>query len=192
MKKIYLLTLLLPLFLTGCVLNYNANPSSQEIVNQPTPVVEDPNKKIDYTTPEIGKAQYDTHYMGLITDIKKDDKRNYTFSIDQVKWLSGDEAKQAAFADKQCSKIEDCTPNGFYIQNTDKEINTIYIANDPPIYRTSDFEKSNNGQRKLDIDELYSWWQEQQKSENNIFKFIPFNFYFRTNNLLRISEQYVP
>lgn len=126
-----------------------------------------------------------------LVNIKRIIKQNNTYSLeyDEVEWLEGDTAAKAALADKQCTELIDCTPNGFYIRNKEIKIQSLPISKSAKVVLTTlSPSASADSPTTVTLTEFISMFQE---SGSNITIY-PFHLRIETGLVTKIEEQYTP
>jgi len=129
--------------------------------------------------------------FGIIRSVKENNK-NVLIEIDEVEFLSGEEAVVAGMGDTGCvrEKIMDCIPsmnNGFYIRNTDTGTET-YIADENTFIATF----KNPGAPDLERVSLESFFRKSEDPQSFIVGGYHFMFLSEGMTLSKLEEQYTP
>lgn len=129
--------------------------------------------------------------FGIVRSVKENNQ-NVLIEIDEVEFLSGEEAVAAGMRDTGCvrEKIMDCIPsmnNGFYIRNTDTGTET-YIADENTFIATF----KNPGAPDLERVSLESFLGKSEDPQSFIISGYHFMFISEGMTLSKLEEQYTP
>ena len=111
--------------------------------------------------------------------------------IDDIEFLSGEEAIQKGMQDTNCTReqISDCIPsmnNDFYIRNIDKSTKSYLVASNAVIHVME-----NSGSPDLSTT-TFAMFIAGYPTKENHFSDQPFSFGVKDNVISEITEQYTP
>lgn len=108
--------------------------------------------------------------------------------LDYAEFISDDvAAKQAALADKQCTDLEACAPNGFYIRNQDKAVTRLALSRDAS-FGVIAFDRENTIEETIN----YGTFQARFRIAPERWELRPFRVEKAGNEITAMEEVYVP
>lgn len=131
----------------------------------------------------------DEEFLAFVRGIE-DDAGTAIFLLDRAEWLSGADAEAAARADGFPCDEPDCLPNGFYIQNAEKDTVRYALAADAELIviipvENPDEPLANVPVSRTEFERLYN-------DPQTVKAFVPFDVTLRGGSLVRLAERYVP
>lgn len=167
----------------------NTLPSQTLIPEEP---VEDQNQDGGGVPDDIYSPEASEKAIGYLKKVYTKNGKNY-IDIDYIQWLSGDTAEKAMREDGECPKKGECIVlNDYYIRNQNPLIRTFEVAPDAEILAhdfSSDYSTGNWNQSW----NFYQFSQYFNSSVNNgYWDYAPFHVEIGNNQIIKISEQYIP
>ncbi|MFA5075882.1 MAG: hypothetical protein WC480_00465 [Patescibacteria group bacterium] len=130
-------------------------------------------------------------FLGYITSMEEKFGVYYLY-IDYIQWLTGDEAKEAALEDGDCTILEACAPNNFYIRNDSKKVRRLELAPDIDIrMQTYSYTPDGNYNISEKIDAV-TFKAIFDKESESLLKNSPYRVEIKDGKIFRIIEKYVP
>jgi len=128
--------------------------------------------------------------FGLIQSVREN-SQNVLVEMDEVEFLSGEEAIEAGIDDTECERenIYDCIPsmnNDFYIRNVETSTE-VYILND----NSEIVLFENPGSPELENVTLKEFL-EQSQDEDRFITAYPYIYFLDGATIVKLEEQYVP
>lgn len=138
-----------------------------------------------------GEEGRDGRYPAWIVGI---DVGRRTVTIDEIEWLSGEEAARAWRRDNPAEPPGDGPPNDYYIVDTDERTRTLAVA---PDVEVSLVRLAEDGDANLDpgtFEELPAYFRSDQAAggRRTHLGSNPFWFTVRSGTVVGIQEQYRP
>jgi len=135
--------------------------------------------------------QEDGRYPAWIVGI---DVGRRTVTIDEIEWLSGEEAARAWRRDNPAEGADDGPPNDYYIVNADERARTLAVAPDVDVALVR---LAEDGDADLDpgtFEELPSYFRSEPAAGGSQLRLWsnPFWFTVRSGTVVGIEEQYRP
>jgi len=130
--------------------------------------------------------------IGYLKKIYTKGGKNY-IDIDYIQWLSGDVAEKAMREDGQCPKKGECIVlNDYYIRNQNPLIRTFEVAPEAEIL-AHDFGSDYTTGKWNQSWDFYQFSQYFNSSANNgYWDYAPFHVEIGNNQIIKITEQYIP
>ncbi len=201
MKRFFILFLVFFVTISGCRSFELQSSQTDDQKSEETVVV--PPERPKYI---IAWNQEEGNLFGYIRNIEQTDTQ-ILFTIDPAEWYSGMEAQRVSFELGDCSKFDECAPNGFYIHSNDFRLvsqpNVEYIiefASEPmqgeSVYNNVLLIDTGNPDisEMMSISDFVKIFSEEftKNGANSSFNYRPFFFNIRGGGVIQMSEQYVP
>jgi hypothetical protein len=130
--------------------------------------------------------------IGYLKKVYTKGGKNY-LSIDYVQWLTGDAAEKAMREDGQCPKKGECIVlNDYYIRNQNPLIRTFEVAPDAEILAhdfSADY-STGNWNQSWTFSGFSNYFN--KSANNGYWDSVPFHVEIGNNQILKITEQYIP
>ncbi len=159
--------------------------SPQAISEEPTP---SGFESAEGAMPYSGERQ-----IGYVKKVYTKNGKNY-LSVDYIQWLTGAEAEKAMREDGQCPKTGECIVyDDYYIRNQNPLIRTFPVAPDAEIL-AHDFSKTTYGDGNWNESWTFSRFSQYFNSKDGNFYWsaVPFHVEIGNNEIIKITEQYIP
>ena len=118
--------------------------------------------------------------------------KNY-IEIDYIQWLTGDVAEKAMREDGECPKKGECIVlNVYYIRNQNPLIRTFEVASDAEIlaHDFSSYDANANWNESWTFTRFSNYFN--RSADNRYWDSVPFHVEIGNNQMLKITEQYIP
>jgi hypothetical protein len=131
--------------------------------------------------------------FGYIKDISQKDGKTF-LSFDEAEHFDGGEkGRKAALEDGQCTKLEECLPNPFYIRNKDEQTISLPISqNCEVIMATLSYEKDGSPKSEKISFEKFLDIFEHKKDFPQINPNPPYHLELTNGEVVKITEHYIP
>lgn len=131
-----------------------------------------------------------TSRFGLVRGVRRVGQ-DVVIDVDEVEFLSGEEAIQAGISDTQCTRetISDCVPslnNDFYIRNVDRQTRPYLLTSETAIILFT-----HPGGPDLHQATLDDFVAQAGEPQTHIFAY-PFQFIAEGERIVILEEQYLP
>ena len=146
----------------------------------------------DVEEEDIGDRRYPAWIFGV-------DVERRTVTIDEIEWLSGEEAARAWRRNNPAEPADDGPPNDYYIVDTDDRARTLFVAPDVDVALVRLGEDSDGDLDPGTFEELPAYfrsWPASEsgstgRSETGLWS-NPFWLTVRSGTVVGIEEQYRP
>ena len=117
-----------------------------------------------------------------------------TVTIDEIEWLSGEEAARAWRRDNPAEGAEDGPPNDYYIVDDDERTRTLAVAPDVDVALVRLAEDADGDLDPGTFEELPSYFRSEPAAGGSQPRLWPNPFWFtvRSGTVVGIEEQYRP
>jgi hypothetical protein len=130
--------------------------------------------------------------IGYLKKVYTKSDKNY-LNIDYVQWLSGDAAEKAMREDGECPKKGECIVyNDYYIRNVNPLVRTFEVAPDAEIFAhdfSADYQ-AGNWNENWNFSRFSNYFN--SSANNGYWDSAPFHVEIGNNQILKITEQYIP
>jgi len=148
-------------------------------------------EQFDRQDPEESALNKDRQ-AGYIKAVYEKKNKRY-LDLDDIEWLTGEEAQKAKLEDGGCEQNEECLiENDYYIRNKDKKLKTLEISPEALIFmQTFNMEKEGIvWNREVEFDLFKNLFL--SVSQNRYKDSIPFVVKIDDGTIAKITEQYMP
>jgi len=148
-------------------------------------------EQFDRQDPEESALNKDRQVGYIKAVYEKKDKRY--LDLDDIEWLTGEEAQKAKLEDGGCEQNEECLiENDYYVRNKDKKLKTLEISPEASIFmQTFNMEKEGIvWNREVEFDLFKNLFL--SASQNRYKDGIPFVVKIDGETITKITEQYMP
>jgi|GEM_PF-1742701 len=122
--------------------------------------------------------------------------KTWYIAIDYVNWLTGDIAKTTALAAGACTKLADCAPNGFYIDNNDEAAEAFRISSNVVVQMQTYPVRPYSDQivtSTVSFDTFRGFFAADAPEAVKYLQHVPYNIAFGLDgSIIKITEKYVP
>jgi hypothetical protein len=181
------------------VMQENANANAGKYDGAPTGSTSIPEEPVAIQNPGNSDVPSDIYppavtekAIGYLKKVYTKGGKNY-LSIDYVQWLTGDAAEKAMREDGQCPKKGECIVlNDYYIRNQNPLIRTFEVAPDAEILAhdfSADY-STGNWNQSWTFSGFSNYFN--KSANNGYWDSVPFHVEIGNNQILKITEQYIP
>lgn len=128
--------------------------------------------------------------IGYIKSVYTKGNKEY-LDIDYIQWLTGEEGIDAAIEDEECTRREDCLPNGFYIRNQNPKIRTFEISSNVEV-RMQTLSWAPDGNFNFNESISYERFKDVFSRNVRSLQELLYNITIQNSVITKIVQQYVP